>query len=135
MMFPAYFWRSILVLWLALAGLLGTAVWVDNHQDAFASFPQAQSPMPHDTAMVAKGQQLLQLGNCMACHTQRGGPAGAGGRAFETPFGKVYSSNITPQIQDGLGLWNANDFGARFTMANPKMAACSHPCFPISTPP
>ena len=130
MMFPAYFWRSMLVLWLALAGLLGTAVWVDNHQDAFASFPQAQSPMPHDTAMVAKGQQLLQLGNCMACHTQRGGPAGAGGRAFETPFGKVYSSNITPQIQDGLGLWNANDFWRALHYGKSKDGRLLTPVFP-----
>ncbi len=45
---------------------------------------------------VARGAYLVRAGNCMACHTERGGAPFAGGRAIETPFGAVYASNITP---------------------------------------
>jgi mono/diheme cytochrome c family protein len=130
MMFPAHFWRYVLMLWLALTGLLGAAVWLDNHQDVFEALPPTQSPPTSNTDLVAKGQQLLQLGNCMACHTQRGGAIGAGGRAFETPFGKVYSSNITPQVEGGLGLWNANDFWRALHHGKSKDGRLLTPVFP-----
>ena len=130
MMFPAHFWRYVLMLWLAVAGLLGAAVWLDNHQDLFAEFPQAQSPAPDHQVMAAKGQQLLRLGNCMTCHTQSGAAAGAGGRAFETPFGKVYSSNITPHVQDGLGSWNSNDFWRALHHGKSKDGRLLTPVFP-----
>jgi len=130
MMFPAHFWRNVLMLWLALAGLLGAAVWLDNHQDVFAEFHQAQSPAPDPQVMIAKGQQLLHLGNCMACHTPAGAAAGAGGRAFETPFGKVYSSNITPHVPDGLGSWNPNDFWRALHHGKSKDGRLLTPVFP-----
>ena len=53
--------------------------------------------------VIARGSYLARAGNCQACHTARGGAPYAGGRAIETPFGTVFSSNLTPDAEHGLG--------------------------------
>ena len=52
-----------------------------------------------ETALVARGEYVARLGDCLACHTSDKGPAMAGGRELATPFGKVFSTNITPDKQ------------------------------------
>ncbi|WP_374701947.1 c-type cytochrome [Ideonella sp. B508-1] len=59
-----------------------------------------------DPALVARGRYVAQLGDCVACHTAPGGAELAGGRALETPFGTIYSTNITADKQHGLGNWS-----------------------------
>lgn len=59
---------------------------------------------------VARGAYLTRVGNCMACHTDRGGAPFAGGRAIETPFGTVYAGNLTPDATTGIGSWSRDDF-------------------------
>ena len=59
---------------------------------------------------IQRGAYLAKVGNCAACHTARGGAAYAGGKAIATPFGTVYTSNITPDPVSGIGSWNANAF-------------------------
>ncbi|MFM7331066.1 MAG: c-type cytochrome, partial [Brachymonas sp.] len=61
-------------------------------------------------AQIARGAYLATLGNCAACHTERGGAEFAGGKAIHTPFGAVYASNITPDAQHGIGAWSAEAF-------------------------
>lgn len=56
-----------------------------------------------DGALIERGRYLAQLGDCVACHTAPKGPPMAGGRALETPFGKLYSTNITPDRETGIG--------------------------------
>jgi len=56
-----------------------------------------------DQALVAKGKYLAQAGDCIACHTNPGGALFAGGLAMATPFGTIYSSNITPDPKTGIG--------------------------------
>lgn len=63
-----------------------------------------------DHALVAKGEYLAKAGDCIACHTDPGGALFAGGRALPTPFGTIYSSNITPDAATGIGNWSADDF-------------------------
>ena len=53
---------------------------------------------------------LARAGNCAACHTARGGAPYAGGRAIATPFGTVFSSNLTPDAATGLGAWTGAEF-------------------------
>jgi mono/diheme cytochrome c family protein len=60
--------------------------------------------------LVAKGGALALIGDCNVCHTKPGGPAFAGGRAVPTPFGTLYSSNITPDIRTGIGTWSQAAF-------------------------
>jgi mono/diheme cytochrome c family protein len=60
--------------------------------------------------LVERGAYLAKVGNCAACHTARGGEAFAGGKAIHTPFGAVYTSNITPDAATGIGRWSAVAF-------------------------
>lgn len=60
----------------------------------------------YSAAAIARGGQLAALGNCAVCHTTAGGAANAGGRAIETPFGTIYSTNITPDVATGIGAWS-----------------------------
>jgi mono/diheme cytochrome c family protein len=63
-----------------------------------------------NAALVAKGEYLAKAGDCIACHTDPGGALFAGGRPLPTPFGTIYSSNITPDPATGIGKWSADDF-------------------------
>jgi mono/diheme cytochrome c family protein len=63
-----------------------------------------------DADQVAKGEYLARAGDCIACHTAPEGKLFAGGRAMPTPFGTLYTSNITPDMETGIGKWTADDF-------------------------
>ena len=63
-----------------------------------------------DGDQVAKGAQLAAVGNCIACHTRPGGAAFAGGLPVPTPFGTIYSVNITPDPDTGIGHWSEAAF-------------------------
>ncbi len=63
-----------------------------------------------DDSTLQRGAYLAKVGNCAACHTERGGAAFAGGKAIGTPFGTVYTSNITPDLATGIGKWSADAF-------------------------
>lgn len=63
-----------------------------------------------DAATLARGEYLARIGNCQSCHTTRGGQPFAGGRAFDTGFGVVHSTNITPDSRYGIGDWSAEEF-------------------------
>ncbi len=67
-------------------------------------------------SLVKQGEYLARAGDCIACHTEPGGILFAGGRAMPTPFGTLYSTNITPDPDTGIGKWTADDFYA--TMHN-----------------
>lgn len=66
------------------------------------------SPGPHTSA--EHGRYLVRAGDCMSCHTVAGGAPFAGGRAVPTPFGTIYSTNITPDPVTGIGAWSEEDF-------------------------
>jgi mono/diheme cytochrome c family protein len=62
------------------------------------------------TDPVARGQYLARAADCQACHTARGGVPFAGGLAFNLPFGSIYSPNITPDKETGIGGWTDAQF-------------------------
>lgn len=59
---------------------------------------------------IERGRYLTTAGDCQACHTKEGGKPFAGGRPIETPFGTIYSANITPDHQTGIGAWTSDQF-------------------------
>jgi nicotinate dehydrogenase subunit B len=63
-------------------------------------------PSVYSVATIARGRQLAALGDCAICHTAVNGAINAGGRALETPFGIIYSTNITPYAETGIGAWS-----------------------------
>ena len=64
----------------------------------------------NNEAQVQRGAYLTKAGDCIACHTQVGGAAFAGGLALVTPFGTFYTPNITPDKQNGIGSWTDAQF-------------------------
>jgi mono/diheme cytochrome c family protein len=72
--------------------------------------PTPPAAPAYDVAQIARGASLAALGNCSACHTAPGGRAFAGGRALQTPFGTIHSTNITPDPATGIGQWSKTDF-------------------------
>ncbi len=71
---------------------------------------QAAVASESQEAVLARGKYLATAGNCGACHTTPGGHAFSGGLEFDTPFGKIYSTNITPDTQTGIGKWTIAQF-------------------------
>jgi mono/diheme cytochrome c family protein len=62
------------------------------------------------TASIEKGAVLAGAGYCMVCHTRPGGLPYAGGYGLRTPFGTIYSTNITPDPETGIGRWSLAAF-------------------------
>ena len=91
----------------------------------------ASSPASMPSAgTVARGAYLVRAGNCMTCHSERGGAPFAGGRAIETPFGTVFSSNLTPHAAAGIGSWSADDFWRALHNGRAKDGRLLYPAFP-----
>ena len=63
-----------------------------------------------NASQVQQGEYLARAGDCIACHTAPTGRLFAGGLAMPTPFGTLYSTNITPDPDTGIGKWNADQF-------------------------
>lgn len=59
---------------------------------------------------VRRGRDLTVIGDCVACHTPQGRPVFSGGRAVNTPFGAIYSANLTSDPQTGVGAWTPDTF-------------------------
>jgi mono/diheme cytochrome c family protein len=68
------------------------------------------APDQPGTDQIARGKYLADAGDCMACHTNPGGEAFAGGRMMETPFGPLSTPNITPDKATGIGDWTDDQF-------------------------
>jgi mono/diheme cytochrome c family protein len=121
--------------WVTLLSLvlLALAVVVDNWGDLV--LPPKDTPaqaVANTDAQIAQGRYLALAGNCMACHTTRGGTPWAGGRRIDTPFGGVYSSNLTPDPETGLGRWSAQDFWQAMHLGRSKGGRLLTPAFPYN---
>jgi mono/diheme cytochrome c family protein len=93
-----------LFLGISLAALLAVSAMA-------ATSPNPASPPPPDqAALIAKGKYLATAGDCISCHTAPGGQLMAGGLGMDTPFGKIYTPNITPDKDTGIGKWNDDQF-------------------------
>lgn len=81
---------------------------------------------------VERGRYLAIAGNCVACHTKPGGRAYAGGLKFETPFGVLYSTNITPDRATGIGGWSLSQFSVALRSGTRPNGEHLYPVFPYS---
>jgi len=82
--------------------------------------------------LAQRGAYLVQVGNCAACHTARGGLPFAGGKSIDTPFGAVVTSNITPDKLTGIGAWTAADFWQAMHHGRSKDGRLLYPAFPYT---
>jgi alcohol dehydrogenase (quinone), cytochrome c subunit len=95
-----------------VSGVLGvavlTALFANRAVEADGS-TQGSGATNDTDALVERGRYVALAANCASCHTRPGGAPYAGGVAFETPVGTIYSSNITSSIEHGVGKWTAKD--------------------------
>jgi mono/diheme cytochrome c family protein len=83
---------------------------------AIASWSCAISAGAQQT-QVQRGEYLARAGDCISCHTAKGGEPYAGGLRLDSPFGYMLSPNITPDPETDIGRWSSADFQRRCTMA------------------
>ncbi|ERK16236.1 Gluconate 2-dehydrogenase, membrane-bound, cytochrome c [Pantoea sp. AS-PWVM4] len=81
--------------YLLMAGLVSTAAQAADNQDA---------------ALIAKGEYLARAGDCTACHSIAGGKEFGGGLAIASPMGVIYSTNISPDPEAGIGKYTEQEF-------------------------
>ena len=109
-------------------------VWhlnVQDEPDVSAPVAAGSSIVP-SPATVARGEYLARAGDCMACHTARAGAALAGGLALATPFGTVYTSNLTPDNDTGIGTWSSADFWRALHNGRARNGRLLYPAFPYT---
>jgi mono/diheme cytochrome c family protein len=119
--------RLLAALLLGVLALLALVLFL-NFRGESAIGDAAASPLSPER--VARGAYLVRAGNCMACHTERGGAPFAGGRAVDTPFGTVYTSNITPHKERGIGTWSADHFWRALHNGRSRDGRLLYPAFP-----
>lgn len=86
-----------------------------------------------DFGQIARGRYLAVVGDCAACHTLPGsGHDMAGGRPVETPFGVLFSPNITPDPQTGIGAWTDDEFVDALTKGTGRNGTHLYPAMPYT---
>lgn len=121
---------------LTLATLLTFTAWVawDNWgRFFFTSETTTAGNETHQTPQtLARGEYLAHIGGCIACHTAKGGETLAGGLRIDTPFGAVFSSNLTSSKTYGLGRWTATDFQNALHWGHSREGRLLLPVFPYN---
>jgi mono/diheme cytochrome c family protein len=108
--------------------LLSAALWWLNVRGDDG--PEAIAGNLTSAAQIERGAYLARAGNCQDCHTPRGAAPYSGGRGIPTPFGTVYSSNLTPDPQTGIGAWSAADFRRALRNGRSRDGRLLYPAFP-----
>jgi mono/diheme cytochrome c family protein len=111
--------------YIAIGSLAAAALWVSS--------ASAQSPGTDKASIVARGEYLAQAGDCVACHTAPGGKLFAGGRAMPTPFGTLYTSNVTPDRDTGIGKWTADQFYTMMHTGRSPDGGLLYPAMPFAS--
>lgn len=121
--------RKILVVVLVIIVIAGGAAAALAWRPAIdrVSRPAAAS---FDPGLVKRGGELAAIGNCTTCHTAPGGRAFAGGLALPTPFGTIYSTNITPDEKTGIGTWSEEAFRRALREGVDRAGHHLYPAFP-----
>ncbi len=117
----------------ALFVVLATVAWL------FAGSPTPNSTTtfdgdgaPNAVADIGRGRYLAIAGNCASCHSRPDGDFMAGGVAFETPFGRLFSTNITPDVETGIGSWSSEDFRRSMRSGVRPNGEHLYPAFPYT---
>jgi nicotinate dehydrogenase subunit B len=115
-----------------LGGLLGLAAALAGWRSALPAAGQGVGTV-YAQATIERGRQLAAAGNCAGCHTAPGGLPNAGGLAMQTPFGRVFTTNLTPDAQTGLGLWSYAAFERAMREGISRDGRHLYPAFPFTS--
>ena len=117
------FWISVAAL--ASIGAIGAVVLM--WRPAIAPI---ERPQTFDSAQLQRGARVVEAGDCAVCHTRPGGQYMTGGLPLVTPFGTLYSTNITPDPQTGIGQWSLPAFERAMREGVSRDGHFLYPAFP-----
>jgi mono/diheme cytochrome c family protein len=112
---------------LVLASAVGFAALAYQSEMAPVARPD---PASFDKALVERGRVLANYGDCTACHTRPDGAPFAGNFPLKTPFGTIYTSNITPDVETGIGTWSRDAFRRSMKEGVNRKGRHLYPAFP-----
>jgi len=110
-----------------LAGLLLCTAFVVGDAHSQIKTELNAEPTPED---IARGKALTDAGDCASCHTADPAKPFAGGKRIDTPFGSIYSPNLTPDRDTGLGAWNDDEFYRALRFGVAPDGSRYYPAFP-----
>ncbi|MBN3779241.1 c-type cytochrome [Burkholderia sp. Ac-20345] len=87
-------------------------------------------PATIDPQLKREGARIVALGDCVVCHTAKGGRPFAGGLPLATPFGTIYATNITPDPETGIGTWSRDSFARALRRGIARDGHQLYPAFP-----
>ena len=108
--------------------VLAAFAWANRHPELPPVEPPGEGAF--DTALLHKGEALAGIGACEVCHTASDGAPFAGGRGLPTPFGTIYSTNITPDAATGIGGWSEAAFRRAMREGVDREGRHLYPAFP-----
>jgi mono/diheme cytochrome c family protein len=120
---------------LIAGGLVAALVALGAVAGAFVLTPEIAPIDPNrqarlDPELVQKGASLAAFGDCNTCHTAPDGQAFAGGLPMPTPFGTIYSTNLTPDPETGIGRWSKEAFRRAMREGVDREGGYLYPAFP-----
>ncbi|VWB10784.1 putative cytochrome c [Burkholderia lata] len=83
-------------------------------------------------ATLERGRLVALAGDCAVCHTAPGGATNAGGLALDTPFGTIYTTNLTPDPETGIGTWSYPAFARAMREGISRDGTHLYPAFPYT---
>jgi mono/diheme cytochrome c family protein len=116
---------------LAVLGVVGAGAaygFASRHGEVARIDPP--EPGSFDRDLVERGASLAAIGNCGVCHTREGGAPYEGGYAMQTPFGTIYTTNITPDPEAGIGAWSLEAFRRAMHEGIDRHGRQLYPAFP-----
>lgn len=116
-------WLTLLTLGVVAA--LGVVIWM--WRPAIAPVTTAQR---FDSTQIQRGAKVVEAGDCAVCHTPPGGKYLAGGLPLVTPFGTLYTTNITPDPETGIGSWSYPAFRRAMREGIARDGHYLYPAFP-----
>ncbi len=115
-----------------MRAILGAALGAALLCSAFA-FGEARGQPSTET--IARGKALTDAADCASCHTVDPSKPFAGGKRIDTPFGGIYSPNLTPDRETGLGAWSEEEFYRALHDGVARDGSRYYPAFPIRISP
>ncbi|MDF7661886.1 cytochrome c [Erwiniaceae bacterium L1_54_6] len=100
--------RSISVVFILLIVILGYVAWV--MRTPTDNIAVSESLNPPSAELLKQGEYVARLSDCVACHSVPEGAPFAGGLKMATPVGNIYSTNITPDNETGIGEYTLSEF-------------------------
>ena len=118
-------WCVGIVVVVGAAGL-----WYSSHPEIEPL--NVKNPAKFSEKQIARGKLLADTGDCAVCHTSKDGVTNVGGLAIEIPFGTIYTTNITPDVETGIGDWSFEAFKRAMREGIDRKGNYLYPAFPYT---